>query len=136
MLWGSILAISYYSYLPTTPTSRGNVSSLMTDILFAFSCIVFFSFLFWAQMRSIGQSQHMCTIHLNPLAKSQPKPRPGQLLGFLVSWLLLSSGSLAFYACIVRCAGRFRLLFVHYWPRYTSLLNELLSKWMYACLPT
>lgn len=25
-------------------------------------------------------------------------------------------------------------LFVHYWPRYTSPLNELLSKWMYATL--
>lgn len=96
---------------------------------FRFSCIVFSG----PQMRSIGRSvstyshRPVCTIYRctarPPVA---PAPHPLSLCCPLAFHVLS-----LFDAPFLR---QISALFVHYWPRYTSLLNELLSKWMYATL--
>lgn len=130
--WASILAISYCLLLQVEPSRVGNVSSLMTDILFAFPALFFRApkcGQLASRSRSVSTHIHtgLCTIYRCTARPPPPSPSPSSSSCCPLAFRVLS----LFDAPLLR---QISALFVHYWPRYTSPLNELLSKWMYATL--
>lgn len=119
-----------------TPTSRAESSRQCIFAYdwhpFRFSCIVFSgppNAVNWPA--AVAASPHIFT---QTCAQSIDTPL-GPLPHFPLS--LSSCCPLAFRVLSLFDAPLLRqisALFVHYWRRYTSPLNELLSKWMYATL--
>lgn len=105
--WASILAISYCLLLQVEPSRVGNVSSLMTDILFAFPALFFRApkcGQLASRSRSVSTHIHtdLCTIYR--CTARPPPPLPPLPLLPAAHW------HFACFHCSMRlCCGRFRL---------------------------